>query len=262
MPLPLQQQPLASWLAALFSLFLLLLFPNAWALSLQNSDGGLQEVVPVWGDMPPGKGRQVSFSIMAFGKVLLLQLEPDASFLAPGLKIQHVGRKEPVGFLAEKEKEEEEEDVKLRRCFYSGTVNSQPDSLVALSLCQGIRGSFFVDGDKYVIQPQNPGSGDPLMQVHQLQKRSWSKEAGQDRRGREAQLGPNSTALNRAKRFTSQARYVETLLVADTSMVQFYGHDLTVRDMLSYFSFIFPGSGLRQCMQNCLARVTQDIPVA
>lgn len=250
MPLPLQQQSCASWLAALFSLFSLLLFQNAWALSLQNSDGSVQEVLPAWGDMPPGKGRQVSFSITAFGKVLLLQLEPDASFLAPGLKIQHVGRKEPVGFLAEEKEEEEEEDVKLRKCFYSGTVNSQPDSLVAVSLCQGIHGSFFVDGDKYIIWPQSHGSGEPLMQVHQLQKRSWSKEAAKDRRGRGAQLEPNSTTtFNRAKRFTSQARYVETLLVADTSMVQFYGQDLTVREMLFYSSCIFPGSGLRQCMQ-------------
>ncbi|KAG8141508.1 hypothetical protein E2320_007123 [Naja naja] len=184
--------------------------------------------------MPRVRGRPVSFSIAAFGKVLLLQLEPDASFLAPGLKVQHVGRKEPVGFLAEKK---EDEDVKLRKCFYSGTVNSQPDSLVAVSLCEGIRGSFFVDGDKYVIQPQNRGSGDPLTQVHQLQRRSSSKEAAKGRQGGEAQLDPNTTPFNRAKRFSSQARYVETLLVADTSMVQFYGPDLTG-------------------MQNCLDRET------
>ncbi|KAK9395054.1 A disintegrin and metalloproteinase with thrombospondin motifs 8 [Crotalus adamanteus] len=196
--------------------------------------------------MPLGRGRQVSFSITAFGKVLLLQLEPDASFLAPGLKIQHVGlkiqhvgRRESIGFLTEKE--EEEEDVKLRRCFYSGTVNAQPDSLVAVSLCQGIHGSFFVDGDKYVIQPQNRGSKDPLMQVHQIQKRSWSKEAAKDMRGGEAQLEPNSTTLHRAKRFTSQARYVETLLVADTSMVQFYGHDLMHDVIASYILLLLTG---------------------
>lgn len=225
-------------------LFPLLLLQNAWALSLQNSDD-VQEVVPVWGNVPLGKGRQVSFSIMAFGKVLLLHLEPDASFLAPGLKIQHVGRREPVGFSTEKE----EEGVKLRRCFYSGTVNAQPDSLVAVSLCQGIQGSFFVDGDKYVIQPQTRGSKDPLMQVHQIQKRSWSKEAAKDRRGGEAQLEPNSTTLHRAKRFTSQARYVETLLVADTSMVQFYGHDLTVREMLFYYSSLSSqAQNSRECM--------------
>lgn len=221
MPLPLQQQSFATWLAALFSVFPLLLLQNAWALSLQNSD--IQDVVPVWKALPLGSESPVSFSFTAFGKVLLLQLEPDASFLAPWLKIQHVGRKEPVGFFAEKD----EEDVRLRRCFYSGTVNSQPDSLVAVSLCQGIHGSFFVDGDKYIIQPQNRGRGDPLMQVHQLQKRTWSKEAAKDRLGGKAHLEPNSTTINRAKRFTSQARYVETLLVADTSMVQFYGHDLT-----------------------------------
>ncbi|XP_039190468.1 A disintegrin and metalloproteinase with thrombospondin motifs 8 [Crotalus tigris] len=257
MPLPFQQQSFASWRAALFTFFPLLLLQNAWALSLQNSD--VQEGVPVWENMPLGRGRQVSFSITAFGKVLLLQLEPDASFLAPGLKIQHVGRRESIGFLTEKEEEEEEEeeDVKLRRCFYSGTVNAQPDSLVAVSLCQGIHGSFFVDGDKYVIQPQNRGSKDPLMQVHQIQKRSWSKEAAKDMRGGEAQLEPNSTTLHRAKRFTSQARYVETLLVADTSMVQFYGHDLMnhVLTLMSVAAQIYKHPSLKNSINLVVVKV-------
>ncbi|KAL7981535.1 hypothetical protein Chor_005623 [Crotalus horridus] len=205
--------------------------------------------------MPLGRGRQVSFSITAFGKELLLQLEPDASFLAPGLKIQHIGRRESIGFLTEKE--EEEEDVKLRRCFYSGTVNAQPDSLVAVSLCQGIHGSFFVDGDKYVIQPQNRGSKDPLMQVHQIQKRSWSKEAAKDMRGGEAQLEPNSTTLHRAKRFTSQARYVETLLVADTSMVQFYGHNLMnhVLTLMSVAAQIYKHPSLKNSINLVVVKV-------
>uniref|UniRef100_A0A670YPS4 ADAM metallopeptidase with thrombospondin type 1 motif 8 n=1 Tax=Pseudonaja textilis TaxID=8673 RepID=A0A670YPS4_PSETE len=239
MPLPLQQQSRASWLAALFSLFPVLLFQNAWALSLHNRDG-VQEVVPVWGDMPWVRGRPVSFSITAFGKVLLLQLEPDASFLAPGLKIQHVGRKEPVG-----------------QCFYSGTVNSQPNSLVAVSLCEGIHGSFFVDGDKYVIQPQNRGSRDPLMQVHQLQRRSSSKEAAKDRRGGEAQLGPNSTPFNREKRFTSQAHYVETLLVADTSMVQFYGPDLMnhILTLMSVAAQIYKHPSLKNSINLVVVKV-------
>uniref|UniRef100_A0A670YYJ2 ADAM metallopeptidase with thrombospondin type 1 motif 8 n=1 Tax=Pseudonaja textilis TaxID=8673 RepID=A0A670YYJ2_PSETE len=242
MPLPLQQQSRASWLAALFSLFPVLLFQNAWALSLHNRDG-VQEVVPVWGDMPWVRGRPVSFSITAFGKVLLLQLEPDASFLAPGLKIQHVGRKEP--------------DVKLSQCFYSGTVNSQPNSLVAVSLCEGIHGSFFVDGDKYVIQPQNRGSRDPLMQVHQLQRRSSSKEAAKDRRGGEAQLGPNSTPFNREKRFTSQAHYVETLLVADTSMVQFYGPDLMnhILTLMSVAAQIYKHPSLKNSINLVVVKV-------
>ncbi|XP_020647584.3 A disintegrin and metalloproteinase with thrombospondin motifs 8 [Pogona vitticeps] len=230
MPLSLAPPPFPGRLAPALALFpLMLLLPNAWALSIPNSDS--QEVVPVWTAAPgarAGEGGLVSFSLAAFGREFVLRLEPDASFLAPGLKIQYVGKQKSPGFLAEQEQEEEEEeeDRGLRRsCFYSGTVNAQPDSLVAVSLCQGIHGSFLVDGDKYVIQPQGHRSGDPLLHVHQLQKRGWPKEASEDlpEEGGQAE----GSGSSRTKRFVSQARYVETLLVADASMVRFYGEDLT-----------------------------------
>uniref|UniRef100_A0ACB8EY11 Uncharacterized protein n=1 Tax=Sphaerodactylus townsendi TaxID=933632 RepID=A0ACB8EY11_9SAUR len=221
MPLPLHQQPSSGGLAPAVPsvplLGLLMLLHNAWALPVQSGD--FQEVVPVWTASPLEGEGHVSFSVAAFGKEFALQLVPDASFLAPRLKIQHVGRKEPARSLAE------EDAGTVRRCFYSGTVNWQPDSLVALSLCQGIHGSFLVDGDKYLIQPQGDPSGDPLLQVHQLQKQGWLKEGAGDIPTREAQED-NATTRSRAKRFTSEARYVETLLVADASMVQFYGDEL------------------------------------
>lgn len=238
MPLPLPQLPfssgsLAPAAVALLLPLLLAWMPrhDAWALPLQTSNS--QEVVlPVWLAAPwQGEAGPVAFSVAAFGKEFVLHLEPDASFLAPGLKIQHIGRKEAPGILAE-------EDAGLRRkCFYSGTVNSQPDSLVAVSLCQGIHGSFLADGDKYLIQPHGHGSGDPLVQIHQLQKRGWAKLDAAEvvEPGGEAQAEPSSTR-SRAKRFMSEARYVETLLVADTSMVHFYGDDLKVR--CSFLAFV------------------------
>lgn len=224
MPLLYPPQPPSGWpTPASCSICLWLpffsLLCNAWALPILDSD--TQEVMPVWLAAPLGGSEgQVSFSITAFGQEFVLLLEPDASFLAPGLRIQHLGRKVPLGFPAE-------EDARLRKCFYSGTVNAEPDSLVAVSLCQGIHGSFLVDGDKYLIQPQGQRSGDPLLQVHQLQKRGWTKEGAEDLPEGEAQEDPNITR-SRTKRFTSEARYVETLLVADASMVQFYGDDLQV----------------------------------
>ncbi|KAF7241193.1 A disintegrin and metalloproteinase with thrombospondin motifs 8 [Varanus komodoensis] len=255
MPLSPPQQPPSSRLPPALTLLplllLLLLLPNAWALSMQ--DRGYQEVVPVWMAAPSASGGQVSFTIAAFGREFLLQLEPDASFLAPGLKIQHVGSKVPAGFLSE---EEEEKDVRLRRCFYSGTVNLQPDSLVAVSLCQGIHGSFLVDGDEYVIQPQGHQSGDPLLQVHQLQKRGWSREDSGDIPERDAPAEPNSTP-GRTKRFTSQARYVETLLVADTSMVRFYGGDLTnhILTLMSVAAQIYKHPSLKNSINLVVVKV-------
>ncbi|KAL8173716.1 UNVERIFIED_CONTAM: hypothetical protein K2H54_020215 [Gekko kuhli] len=231
MPLPVHRQApfpggLAPALAPFPFLGVLMLLRHAWASPVQTGD--FQEVVPVWMASPPdGEGR-LSFSVAAFGKEFALRLVPDASFLAPGLKIQHVGRKDPAGSLAE----EEEDAGTVRRCFYSGTVNSQPDSLVAVSLCQGIHGSFLVDGDKYLLQPRpgkpGGGGGDPLRQAHRLQKQGWGEEgAGGAAPEGEAPREPRA-AGSRARRFTSEARYVETLLVADASMVHFYGHELKV----------------------------------
>ncbi|XP_053125818.1 A disintegrin and metalloproteinase with thrombospondin motifs 8 [Hemicordylus capensis] len=252
MPLPLPQQPSPGrrapaapacfpWLA-----FLMLLC-HAWALPIQDSDA--QEVVPVWTAAPLGGEGQVAFSITAFGETYALQLVPDASFLAPGLKIQHVGRKEPSGFLAE-------EDPGLRRCFYSGTVNEEPDSLVAVSLCQGIHGSFLVDGEKYVIQPRGHRGGDPLLQVHQLQKRGWAGEAGEDLPEGGAWRELNSTG-SRTKRFTSEARYVETLLVADTSMFQFYGDDLKnhILTLMSVAAQIYKHPSLKNSINLVVVKV-------
>nr|XP_060643528.1 A disintegrin and metalloproteinase with thrombospondin motifs 8 [Anolis sagrei ordinatus] len=228
-----------------------MLLPHALALSIPGGDS--QEVVPVWLATPmSSREGQVSFSLAAFGREFVLHLEPDASFLAPGLKIQHIGKKEPTAeFLAE------EEDARLqRRCFYSGTVNSQPDSLVAVSLCQGIHGSFLVDGEKYVIQPQGQGSGELLLQVHQLQKRGWAKEAPEDIPEGDTQAGPGSSN-SRAKRFTSQARYVETLLVADTSMLQFYGEDLTnhILTLMSVAAQIYKHPSLKNSINLVVVKV-------
>ncbi|XP_061448444.1 A disintegrin and metalloproteinase with thrombospondin motifs 8 [Rhineura floridana] len=254
MPLSLQQQQplftsrLAPAFAPFLSLLFLLLLRNAWALPIQTSDS--QEVVPVWMAVPPGGEGQDSFSISAFGKEFVLELEPDASFLAPGLKIQHFGRQKPVGFL-------DHEDVGLRSCFYSGMVNSQPDSLVAVSLCQGIHGSFLVDGDKYVIHPKDHRShGDPLLQVHKLQKRGWAKGARKNIPEGEARAEPNSTS-SRTKRFTSEARYVETLLVADASMVQFYGDDLTnhILTLMSVAAQIYKHHSLKNSINLVVVKV-------
>lgn len=83
----------------------------------------------------------------AFGQRLHLKLQPDRGFLAPGFTLQTVGRKpgpeaqslDPAGDLA--------------HCFYSGTVNGDPSSAAALSLCEGVRGAFYLQGEEFFIQP-------------------------------------------------------------------------------------------------------------
>lgn len=98
-----------------------------------------------------GGGRE-RFRLEAFGERLTLELEPDSSFLAPDFTLQYLGGPPPP---QQPPPPPEEDD--LSRCFYSGTVNRDPSSAAALSLCAGMRGAFSLRGRQYLIQPA-PGT--------------------------------------------------------------------------------------------------------
>lgn len=95
----------------------------------------------------PGHDSTTRLRLEAFGQQLHLKLQPDSGFLAPGFTLQTVGRSpgseaqhlDPTGDLA--------------HCFYSGTVNGDPTSAAALSLCEGVRGAFYLQGEEFFIQP-------------------------------------------------------------------------------------------------------------
>lgn len=88
------------------------------------------------------------YRLDAFGKVLLLQLEPDQTFLAPGFVFHIVGSPESKPTSEPKTGAEP-------GCFYSGTVNGEQHSAAALNLCHGLRGGFYYEGQEYFIQPLN-----------------------------------------------------------------------------------------------------------
>lgn len=203
-----------------------------------------------------GAGK-LALHLSAFGQGFVLRLAPDASFLAPEFKIQRLGSS---GGAAGGERE-------LRDCFFSGTVNREPESLAAVSLCGGLSGSFLLDGEEFTIQPQ--GAGDSLHRPHRLlrwgsgarraqahplprgpefwgvqngngqgQERNHEREKeeeeeadeeeGEEEEAGDSELPPPQGATSRTKRFVSEARFVETLLVADASMAAFYGAGLQV----------------------------------
>ncbi|TRZ11090.1 hypothetical protein HGM15179_016024, partial [Zosterops borbonicus] len=170
---------------------------------------------------PPRGGQAVVIQLSAFGEDFYLHLSPDAGFIAPSFAAHYLGassRPLPA----------------LRHCFYSGDVNGDRESFAALSLCGGLRGAFGYRGVEYVLSPTAQGG------LHRLQRRSPARPVGagasrcavgsaltpgvlqalEKYRGRAAGKG------GRAKRFASVPRYVETLVVADESMVKFHGDDL------------------------------------
>lgn len=184
------------------------------------------------------------FQITAFQQDFYLHLTPDAQFLAPAFATEYLGV--PLQRLTGS-------SLDLRRCFYSGYVNAEPDSFAAVSLCGGLRGAFGYRGAEYVISPL-PNASAPAAQrhsqgAHLLQRRGapvgpsgdptsrcgvasgWNPailRALDPYKPRRTGVGESHSRLRsgRAKRFVSIPRYVETLVVADESMVKFHGADL------------------------------------
>lgn len=184
----------------------------------------------------------VILQITAFQEDFYLHLTLDAQFLAPAFATEHLGVRFPA--LTGNSPD-------LRRCFYSGDVNAEPDSFAAMSLCGGLRGAFGYRGAEYVISPLPNASAQAAPRnsqgAHLLQRRGapggppgdptsrcgvasgWNPAILQalDPKGGSG-LGESSSRRRsgRAKRFVSIPRYVETLVVADESMVKFHGADL------------------------------------
>ncbi|XP_029428977.1 A disintegrin and metalloproteinase with thrombospondin motifs 8 [Rhinatrema bivittatum] len=243
------------------ALFSLLVVSGSLALP------SMQLTVPVRLPSPAGE-QALSFRLAAFGRDLVLRLEPDAAFLAPGLKIQHV-RRAREGDVAPAGASDEAAGG-LRSCFYSGTVNARRDSLAAVSLCRGIRGAFLLDGEEYVIQPERAGpeeEGGQLsrLQPHLLLKRgprrleTGTEDPGAAETARREGGGGGAAAgpRPRRRRFVSEARFVETLLVADSSMVRFYGEDLKnhILTLMSVASRIYKHPSLKNSVSLVVVKV-------
>ncbi|KAG7471383.1 hypothetical protein MATL_G00123960 [Megalops atlanticus] len=187
--------------------------------------------------------RQIVFKINAFHQEFYLRLTPDSNFLAPTFS-EHTGSSAPNPAAS----------PDLSRCFYSGSVNSDRDSYAALSLCKGLQGAFGYKGSEYFISPIDnvspAGDSRSAQRAHVIRRRSSPHHRNSTSRCG-VSSGPNRDmleslekykhmkghhkgnftdtvlkTLGRSKRFASIPRYVETLIVADESMVKFHGDDL------------------------------------
>lgn len=194
------------------------------------------------------------FKINAFGQLFVLDLTPDSKFVSPALSVQRIKAKDLPAILDASRSGGALRDVTqygdsgadLRDCFYTGTVNSEKESVVAVSLCHGIQGTFITQGDEYFIQPKASAktTGKSFTQVHVVKRRVFSNirrasnmvfdQMKVDRYVKERNLNSSEDEdgkMRRAKRFVSAARYIETLVVADASMTRFYGDEIKVSQL-------------------------------
>uniref|UniRef100_A0A8D3CLJ6 ADAM metallopeptidase with thrombospondin type 1 motif 8 n=1 Tax=Scophthalmus maximus TaxID=52904 RepID=A0A8D3CLJ6_SCOMX len=175
---------------------------------------------------------QPRFVLRAFDKDLTLNLTPDTSFIAPSFTVQRI-----------KARDAEDSEAHLRSCFYSGNVDHDHNSLVAVSLCSGILGSFITEGNEYLIEPKLRGARGPdsAEQPHVITRRTLVQSRGApllfdhaaEVRRAEVHSGESFTRGDgdarrepRRRRFVSAPRFIETLLVADSTMTHFYGDEI------------------------------------
>lgn len=115
------------------------------------------------------------YRLEVFGKELILQLEPDQTFLAPGFVFHMVGS-------PDSDPTPEPKSGSEPGCFYSGTVNGEEHSAAALNLCHGLRGGFYFQGAEYFIQPLNSsyfvGTEEDVHMIRRRRRATLGEEGG------------------------------------------------------------------------------------
>lgn len=194
------------------------------------------------------------FTLRAFGRNLTLNLIPDSSFLSPSFTIQRIRAADGGALLSGSGaradlrsgpwgpmNRTEESGGRLQSCFYSGNVGEDQNSLVAVSLCSGIFGSFITEGKEYLIEPKvrSARGPDSAERLHVIRRRTAADspalpllfDGSSEARGAESFTRGSGDARREARRrrFVSEPRFIETLAVADSTMTHFYGDEIKVR---------------------------------
>ncbi|KAI5098767.1 A disintegrin and metalloproteinase with thrombospondin motifs 8 [Silurus meridionalis] len=214
-----------------------------------SEDLGPEEFVPV--RVPGRTGRRVgkrsedhpNFFLSAFGRNFTLNLQPDTSFISPSLQVYHIREKD----LSTAERQVSVSDLtdvrmgktagsELQGCFFTGTVDQNDDSVVSVSLCHGIVGSFILDGDEYQIKPKRFGTGTTHSSTEQphVITRQHLHETLRDALKRDEESSQMSgkprrvsSGSSRRRRFVSVPRFIETLhyvLMLMSVAAQIYKH--------------------------------------
>ncbi|CAF4353399.1 unnamed protein product [Rotaria sp. Silwood2] len=86
--------------------------------------------------------KTIYYRIHAFNRTFDLTLIEDETFLAPSFIIQHFDH----------DRIWTTQDIE--HCFYKGYVNRNPSSIVSISLCHGLLGTFMYNDTEYFIEPK------------------------------------------------------------------------------------------------------------
>ena len=187
------------------------------------------------------------YKIQAFKKELIVHLRPDVDFLAPSFTTAYTWKNNSLnnGFSMSPP------SVSPTHCFYEGIVAGDENSDVSLSICGSLTGTIKTNNSYFYISQLNDNSdsinlnSDQLI-PHSIRRRSINtekisrkkrsscgvNESRNTRRYKRSfsrffQMFKDEPAKSRSKRsFESRQHYIETMIVADASMVKEHGSDL------------------------------------
>uniref|UniRef100_UPI003AAC6088 A disintegrin and metalloproteinase with thrombospondin motifs 19-like n=1 Tax=Centroberyx gerrardi TaxID=166262 RepID=UPI003AAC6088 len=195
-------------------------------------------------DEPPGRDRRdppqtIRLKVPAFGTELHLILKRDTRFLSRHFTVD--------GSAAEEE----------RACYYSGTVLNYTASIASFSTCAGLLGFIHISEDFLYIEPLNQTLA-VMGQPHRVYRRKRSAEEGREKqRNKENLTNPNYCGVipetlgsnsrkpsegRRGKRYSYKLLHeydVETLVVADPTMVGYHGTEAVKRFILTIMNMVF-----------------------
>ncbi|KAG8200338.1 hypothetical protein JTE90_028520 [Oedothorax gibbosus] len=185
----------------------------------------------------------VHYKVHIGGTETFLNLRPNHGFLAPAMVVERRGTIRPSNHTR-------------KHCFFRGySVDNGTFVLAALSTCDGLTGLIRKGNEEYFIEPYHLPSNQSLGHTHVIYKRSALREFdAPDFKGTCGNVDETGTAFirhekdedewkmkmrGRRKRSVSSERNVETLVVADKMMVDYYSEEdietyiLTVMNMVS-----------------------------
>ncbi|XP_042270160.1 A disintegrin and metalloproteinase with thrombospondin motifs 17 isoform X1 [Thunnus maccoyii] len=184
----------------------------------------------------------IILSLPAFGRNLYLNLTRDSSFLSGDFMVEE-RRKDQSAAMSR---------LSMKQlCFYSGFILNHTDSLASLSTCGGLSGLVLIGEDSMFIQPlvENDPSQSFSGLKHRLLRHRRSAKSSSDqsnycgtlkgkKKEKRSKVGEESHRKRSAIRL-HEVYTVETVVVADSDMVQYHGAEAAQRFLLTVMNMVY-----------------------
>uniref|UniRef100_A0A7N8WY12 ADAM metallopeptidase with thrombospondin type 1 motif, 17 n=1 Tax=Mastacembelus armatus TaxID=205130 RepID=A0A7N8WY12_9TELE len=184
----------------------------------------------------------IILSLPAFGRDLYLNLTRDSAFLSGDFVVEdrHRDQISAVSHLSMKQ-----------LCFYSGSIINHTDSLASLSTCGGLTGLVQIGEDSLFILPvgeNNPSQSFNGLKHRLLRQRRSAKSSSTPDADKHKYCG---TVQEKRSKVDEEGRgkrnairlhdtyIVETVVVADSDMVQYHGGEAAQRFLLTVMNMVY-----------------------